>query len=238
MPAMGATTAGRATTIHALHCGGDVQDWAVFDPLDERAGTGIYNPYFIFVVRHPQGTVLFDSERIRSRDLRARAAGAGGRRVRRAARARDNVPDCRRVWPHPARRRRRRAVAPALLLLAASSTSRTRRSTCSRTSSTSRTRRRGPARHLRARRLRRRLRLAAAAGRPRPVRRRQRAHRLHAGPHRGPPVAARAASVPDGVPAIRRGVPRGQDAGAPAAGRVVGARGDARDVVPGRGDRA
>ena len=39
-------------------------------------------------------------------------------------------------------------------------------------------------RHLRARGLRRGLRLAAAARRPRPVRRRQRAHRLHAGPHR------------------------------------------------------
>jgi glyoxylase-like metal-dependent hydrolase (beta-lactamase superfamily II) len=58
---MGASSAGRATSIHALHCGGDVQDWAVFDPLDERAGTGIYNPYFVFVVRHPSGTVLFDS---------------------------------------------------------------------------------------------------------------------------------------------------------------------------------
>jgi len=58
---MGASEDGRATSIHALHCGGDVQDWAVFDPLDERAGTGIYNPYFVFVVRHPSGTVLFDS---------------------------------------------------------------------------------------------------------------------------------------------------------------------------------
>jgi len=47
--------------IYALHCGGDVQDWGVFDPLDERAGTGIYNPYFMYVVTHPDGTVLFDS---------------------------------------------------------------------------------------------------------------------------------------------------------------------------------
>jgi glyoxylase-like metal-dependent hydrolase (beta-lactamase superfamily II) len=47
--------------IYALHCGGDVQDFGVFDPLDERAGTGIYNPYFMYVVTHPSGTVLFDS---------------------------------------------------------------------------------------------------------------------------------------------------------------------------------
>ena len=53
VPAMGASPAGRATSIHALHCGGDVQDWGVFDPLDERAGTGIYNPYFMYVVHAP-----------------------------------------------------------------------------------------------------------------------------------------------------------------------------------------
>jgi N-acyl homoserine lactone hydrolase len=47
--------------LYALHCGGDVMDWAAFDPFDERVGTKVYNPYFVYVVTHPQGTVLFDT---------------------------------------------------------------------------------------------------------------------------------------------------------------------------------
>jgi N-acyl homoserine lactone hydrolase len=47
--------------LYALHCGGDLMDWAAFDPFDERAGTKVYNPYFMYVVTHPQGNVLFDS---------------------------------------------------------------------------------------------------------------------------------------------------------------------------------
>lgn len=47
--------------LHALHCGGDFMDWAAFDPFDERVGTKVYNPYFIYVVTHPRGTVLFDT---------------------------------------------------------------------------------------------------------------------------------------------------------------------------------
>lgn len=47
--------------VHAIHCGGDLTDWAVFDPFDERAGTKVYNPYFVYVIRHPAGTVLFDT---------------------------------------------------------------------------------------------------------------------------------------------------------------------------------
>ena len=47
--------------LYALHCGGDYMDWAAFDPFDERVGTKVYNPYFMYVVTHPQGTVLFDS---------------------------------------------------------------------------------------------------------------------------------------------------------------------------------
>jgi glyoxylase-like metal-dependent hydrolase (beta-lactamase superfamily II) len=47
--------------IHALHCGGDMTDWGIFDPLDQRAGEMVYNPYFVYVVRHPEGVVLFDS---------------------------------------------------------------------------------------------------------------------------------------------------------------------------------
>ena len=47
--------------LYALHCGGDYMDWAAFDPFDERVGTKVYNPYFMYVITHPDGTVLFDS---------------------------------------------------------------------------------------------------------------------------------------------------------------------------------
>jgi N-acyl homoserine lactone hydrolase len=47
--------------IYPLHCGGDMSDWAVFDPFDDRVGTKVYNPYFMYVVTHPSGNVLFDS---------------------------------------------------------------------------------------------------------------------------------------------------------------------------------
>jgi N-acyl homoserine lactone hydrolase len=47
--------------LYALHCGGDMMDMALFDPFDPGAGTKLYNPYFIYVITHPEGTVLFDS---------------------------------------------------------------------------------------------------------------------------------------------------------------------------------
>ncbi len=47
--------------LYALHCGGDVADWATFDPFDARVGTKAYNPYFMYVVTHPRGNLLFDS---------------------------------------------------------------------------------------------------------------------------------------------------------------------------------
>lgn len=47
--------------LYALHCGGDVTDMAAFDPFDPDVGTKVYNPYFVYVVRHPAGTLLFDS---------------------------------------------------------------------------------------------------------------------------------------------------------------------------------
>ncbi|MDQ6730622.1 MAG: N-acyl homoserine lactonase family protein [Actinomycetota bacterium] len=47
--------------LYALHCGGDLMDWAAFDPFDERVGTKVYNPYFMYVVTHPRGNVLFDT---------------------------------------------------------------------------------------------------------------------------------------------------------------------------------
>ncbi len=50
-----------AVRIYALHCGGDLSDWATFDPFDSRVGSKVYNPYFVYVVVHPGGTVLFDT---------------------------------------------------------------------------------------------------------------------------------------------------------------------------------
>ncbi len=47
--------------LHALHCGGDLMDWAAFDPFDANVGTKVYNPYFFYVVEHPEGRLLFDS---------------------------------------------------------------------------------------------------------------------------------------------------------------------------------
>ena len=47
--------------IYPLYCGGDMTDWAIFDPFDGRVGTKVFNPYFIYVVTHPDGNVLFDS---------------------------------------------------------------------------------------------------------------------------------------------------------------------------------
>jgi N-acyl homoserine lactone hydrolase len=47
--------------LHALHCGGDRCDLAVFDPFDAAAGTKVYDPFFFYVVQHPEGNVLFDS---------------------------------------------------------------------------------------------------------------------------------------------------------------------------------
>jgi N-acyl homoserine lactone hydrolase len=47
--------------LYAFHCGGDLSDMAGFDPFDERVGTRVYNPYFFFLIRHPQGVVVFDS---------------------------------------------------------------------------------------------------------------------------------------------------------------------------------
>ena len=47
--------------LYALHCGGDEMDWAAFDPFDQRVGTRAYNPYFMYVITHPRGNVLFDT---------------------------------------------------------------------------------------------------------------------------------------------------------------------------------
>lgn len=47
--------------LYALHCGGDFMPMSAFDPFDSEAGKSVYNPYFFYVVRHPDGVLLFDS---------------------------------------------------------------------------------------------------------------------------------------------------------------------------------
>jgi N-acyl homoserine lactone hydrolase len=47
--------------LYALHCGGDLMTMAVFDPFDPQPARKVYNPYFFYVVKHPSGTLLFDS---------------------------------------------------------------------------------------------------------------------------------------------------------------------------------
>jgi glyoxylase-like metal-dependent hydrolase (beta-lactamase superfamily II) len=37
-------------------------DWAAFDPFDPQVGTKVYNPYFFYVVEHPEGRLMFDSD--------------------------------------------------------------------------------------------------------------------------------------------------------------------------------
>lgn len=46
--------------LYALKCGGDIMDLAACDPFDPDVGTKFYNPYFFYVITHPQGTVIFD----------------------------------------------------------------------------------------------------------------------------------------------------------------------------------
>ncbi len=47
--------------IYALHCGGDLQDVGIFDYAHPQAGEALYNPYYMYVITHPQGNVLLDT---------------------------------------------------------------------------------------------------------------------------------------------------------------------------------
>ena len=47
--------------LYAFHCGTERCDWAVFDPFDARVGQKLLNPYFVYVVSHPDGWVLIDT---------------------------------------------------------------------------------------------------------------------------------------------------------------------------------
>lgn len=47
--------------IHALHLGGELADREDFDPVGAPRGELVHIPYFAYVVRHPDGVVLFDT---------------------------------------------------------------------------------------------------------------------------------------------------------------------------------
>lgn len=46
--------------MYAFHCGGEKTLRSVFDPFDEDCGGIIHPPYFFYLIRHPEGDVLFD----------------------------------------------------------------------------------------------------------------------------------------------------------------------------------
>lgn len=47
--------------VFAFVCGIEWADWAIFDPLEERVGTKVKAPDFLYVVDHPSGLVVVDS---------------------------------------------------------------------------------------------------------------------------------------------------------------------------------
>ena len=47
--------------MYAFHCGGEKTLRSVFDPFDPDCGGTIHPPYFFYLIRHPEGDVLFDS---------------------------------------------------------------------------------------------------------------------------------------------------------------------------------
>ena len=47
--------------LFAVHCGGERGDMSVFDPFHPELGRKVVLPYFVYVVTHPDGVVLFDT---------------------------------------------------------------------------------------------------------------------------------------------------------------------------------
>ncbi len=47
--------------VYAFHGGGEIADMSVFDPFHPDVGKKVDIPYFFYLVRHPQGNVLFDT---------------------------------------------------------------------------------------------------------------------------------------------------------------------------------
>lgn len=48
------------TKMYAFHCGGEKTTMSMFDPADPECGREIHLPYFFYLIRHPEGDVLFD----------------------------------------------------------------------------------------------------------------------------------------------------------------------------------
>lgn len=46
--------------MYAFNCGGERTMRSVFDPFDPDCGSTIHLPYFFYLIRHPEGDVLFD----------------------------------------------------------------------------------------------------------------------------------------------------------------------------------
>jgi N-acyl homoserine lactone hydrolase len=47
--------------LHAFPAGGEIADMSVFSPFHPEIGTKVEIPYFVYLIEHPQGNVLFDS---------------------------------------------------------------------------------------------------------------------------------------------------------------------------------
>jgi N-acyl homoserine lactone hydrolase len=47
--------------LYALHAGGERADMAALYPFDDAVGTKIEMSYFIYLIQHPQGDVVFDT---------------------------------------------------------------------------------------------------------------------------------------------------------------------------------
>lgn len=47
--------------LHALYCGCERANMAIFDPFDANVGTKIEIPYFAYLIEHDKGNVLFDT---------------------------------------------------------------------------------------------------------------------------------------------------------------------------------
>ncbi|MGH2937687.1 MAG: N-acyl homoserine lactonase family protein [Solirubrobacterales bacterium] len=50
-----------APRLYAFQAGGDVADVAISDPFDPEVGKKEFSPWFVYVVVHPEGNVLFDT---------------------------------------------------------------------------------------------------------------------------------------------------------------------------------
>lgn len=47
--------------MYAFHCGDEKAMRSLYDPFDPDCGQTIHPPYFFFLIRHPEGDVLFDN---------------------------------------------------------------------------------------------------------------------------------------------------------------------------------